>query len=54
MAWGSDPEGAIELLRQAERGARVADELQVGEPAEDSHRRLALERGDGDDQPATS
>lgn len=22
MAWGSDPEGAIELLRQAERGAR--------------------------------
>ena len=23
MAWGSDPEGAIELLRQAERGARA-------------------------------
>jgi DNA-binding CsgD family transcriptional regulator/tetratricopeptide (TPR) repeat protein len=26
MAWGSDPEGAIELLRQAERGARSIDD----------------------------
>ncbi len=26
MAWGSDPEGAIELLRDAERGARAIDD----------------------------
>ena len=26
MAWGSDPEGGIELLRQAERGARAIDD----------------------------
>ncbi len=26
MAWGSDPEGAIELLRQAESGARAIDD----------------------------
>ena len=26
MAWGSDPEGGIELLRQAEQGARAVDD----------------------------